>query len=151
MCVSCIRISCEFNYAFNLTIPEGSLVSVTTNTSYWFLLPSLRQLYGNDSLTLDAGVPLEELAADISIRMRELKEYANNGAFSNIYDAAVMIMDPVVWIWFTILSMTVGINLIVVVNNWLYLCIKYYVDAVINRSYLTSEHNTLVLCLLFLP
>ena len=96
MCVSYIGLSCEFNYAFNLTIPKGSLVSVTTNTSYRFLMPSLRQLYGNDSLTLDAGVPLEELAADISIRMRELKEYANNGAFSNIYDAAVTIMDPVV-------------------------------------------------------
>ena len=28
--------------------------------------------------------------------------------------------------------------------DWLYLCIKYYVDAVINRFDLTSEHNTLV-------
>ena len=104
-------------YAFNLTVPQGSLVSLTTNTSYCFLLPSLRQLYGNNSLTLDAGVPLKELAADISTRMRELKEKANSGTFSNIYNAAVAIMDPIVWIWFTILSMMVGINLIFLVNN----------------------------------
>ena len=35
--------------------------------------------------------------------------------------------------------------------DWLYLCIKYYVDAVINRFDLTSEHNTPVFCLSFLP
>ena len=97
-------------YAFNLTVPDGSLVSVTTNTSYRFLLPSLRHLYGNDSLTLDAGVPLEELAADISARMRKLKEKANRGVLSNFYTAAVTIMDPVVWIWFAVLSMAVVIS-----------------------------------------
>ena len=35
--------------------------------------------------------------------------------------------------------------------DWLYLCIKYYVHAVINRFDLTSEHNTPILSLSFLP
>ena len=35
--------------------------------------------------------------------------------------------------------------------DWLYLCINYSVDVLINRFDLTSKHNTPILCLSFLP
>ena len=91
-------------HAFSLSLPNNSLLADTSNESYQLVLPSLIDLYKEDTLPLHAGIGLKRLAKEIQNRTRERVLKAQRTWASHFYDKAVEIMDPTVWIGFLVLA-----------------------------------------------